>query len=108
MGQHDAVDAGDLGDPADHRRRHVELSRGAGFTFGNRVVRYEQISPCRQSLEITVITIGVAALPPMVTRQAIAGRAPWMTCVAANKRSPPLTTVRISRAVKATSCACSA
>jgi hypothetical protein len=38
----------------------VELSRSAGLTFGNRVVRYEEICPYRQSLEITVITVGVA------------------------------------------------
>src|SRR5690348_8239538 len=37
----------------------MELSRSAGLTFGNRVVRYEQIRPLRQPLEITVVTVGV-------------------------------------------------
>ena len=37
----------------------MELSRSSGLTLGDRVVRYEEICPFRQPLEVTVITVGV-------------------------------------------------
>ena len=78
----------------------MELSRSAGLTFGYCVVRYEEICPFRQPLEIAVVTVGVTGeydFPAAYAdTPAMAGTPPWITCVASNRRPRVLMTVRIS------------